>query len=481
MRRKLSSVHYRGSQQRKPLLLIITALVVPAILGAVVAVIFIVPKLASHAAAVNQNCTLIVPSHPLSAQGLATPYQLVATDTANGPCNEANANQSAFVQAAAIDPATGAISIYDPLVIDQGTTPAVKPAVPALPANAVVGIWVGFNGNNLALQGTNGSVHEGRCVDGVGASIFGQVSYCNAPAFFEAANNAIQAKKLVPPALGKAKDGLPCPTVRDFSLVDQDQSDNVTTMYLVTAQGQMAQMTQANLANLPGATKLFNGSDNGLLDDFVDPALGCTPWMVANLADPGQQATGLPLDELQAAAHQAQPVALVPAGDPMALVNGNPSLQKVNAYRAGVDQAPAANQRDASTRTYCTNLLAVGPQRLLLDSHFTKVFTTPDAAMANSLFTFLAQRFAATYTNLNCLKLTGQADPVSVKVDHNGVAISANINGTNVNLPVSCSINGTLIQGCTGTTQINGQTCSFTFDKNARQVNITCPAKSAAP
>lgn len=481
MRRKLSSVHYRGSRQRKPLLLFITALIVPAIVGAVVAVVFVVPKLASHAAAVNQDCTLIVPPQPLSAQGLATPYQLVATDAANGPCNEANANQSAFVQAAAIDPATGAISIYDPLVIDQGTTPAVASVVPALPKNAVVGIWVGFNGNNLTLLDSNGSLQEGRCVNGVGNSIFTQVSYCNAPAFFQAANTAIQAGKLTPPALGKAKDGLPCPTVRDFSLVDQDQSDNVTTMYLVTPQGQMAQMTQANLAKFPGATKLFNGSDNGLLDDFVDPALGCSPWMAANLADPGQQVTGLPLDELQAAAHQPQPVALVPAGDPMVLVNGNPNLQKLNAYRVGVDQAPAANLRDASTRTYCTNLLAVGPQRLLLDSHMTRVFATPAAGMANSLFTFLAQRFAATYVNLNCQKLTGQTDPVSVRMDHNGVAISATINGTYVNMPVSCSINGTLIQGCTGTMQINGQTCSFSFDKNVRQVNITCPAKNAAP
>ncbi len=35
----------------------------------------------------NMNCTLIVPANPLSAQGLATPYQLTATNPANGPCN----------------------------------------------------------------------------------------------------------------------------------------------------------------------------------------------------------------------------------------------------------------------------------------------------------------------------------------------------------------------------------------------------------
>src|SRR5437016_2662319 len=34
--------------------------------------------------AVNMDCTLIVPPNPLSAQGLATPYQLTATNPANG-------------------------------------------------------------------------------------------------------------------------------------------------------------------------------------------------------------------------------------------------------------------------------------------------------------------------------------------------------------------------------------------------------------
>ena len=43
----------------------------------------------------NPNCTLIVPANPLTAAGLATPYQLTATNAGNGPCNEANANQSA--------------------------------------------------------------------------------------------------------------------------------------------------------------------------------------------------------------------------------------------------------------------------------------------------------------------------------------------------------------------------------------------------
>src|SRR5690349_20717158 len=72
------------------------------------------------AAAANTNCTLIVPVHPLSAQGLATPYQLKATDADQGPCHEANPDQAAFVQGAIIGP-DGKIAIYNPLVIDAGT------------------------------------------------------------------------------------------------------------------------------------------------------------------------------------------------------------------------------------------------------------------------------------------------------------------------------------------------------------------------
>ena len=47
-------------------------------------------------------------------------------------------------------------------------------------------------------------------------------------------------------------------------MIDQDQSDNVTSIYLVTANGQTAQFNAANAANLAGATKAVNGSDNAL-------------------------------------------------------------------------------------------------------------------------------------------------------------------------------------------------------------------------
>jgi hypothetical protein len=408
--------------------------IVPVVLALIAAGGALLP-LRGAQADVAMDCTLIIPAHPLSAQGLATPYQLAAATPAGGPCHESDSDQSAFVQAAILDPAAGTISIYSPLVIDQGTQPAIQPTMPHLPQHAVVGIWFGFNGNNLQLIRKNaarrkqlflrGDLAGGNCVNGLNGSIFGQFSYCNAPAFFRAANAAIKAGKLTPPALQKAQDGLPCPTTRDFSVVDQDQSDNVQTQYLVTATGQTAQLTAANQAQLSGATVLSNPSDNGLLTRFIDPALGCQPWQAPDLADNNAMVSALALDELQAAADQQAPIALVPLTDPMTLVGTTQSLAKTNLYRIGVDQPPAANVQQASGTTYCQNLLNTGLPRLKQDQPLTSAATTPIAAVANSLFTFLAQRFNASYTILNCAALLNIPNPVTIQTDSNGVAIAA--------------------------------------------------------
>ena len=432
-------------------------------------------------AAVNMNCVLVVPADPLSAQGLATPYQLVgANQQQDGPCHESNKMQAAFVQGAIIDPATGSISIYNPLVVDQGTAPAAPPVIPNLPQGGVVALWFGFNGATLALQDANGSLWQGRCVNGSNGSIFGQFSYCNAPAFFQAANAAIQGGKLTPPPLGTAKDGQACPSTRDYSIVDQDPSDNVTATYLVTASGQTAQDTQANAAAL-GAQVQRNGSDERLLT-LVDAAIGCTPWLAPDLANPGHMVPALPLNELQAAAEQAMPVALVPNADPMVVVNGNPDLMKLNAYRVGVDQPFSPDSQASSTRDFCQNLLTIAPKRLSLDEPFTKQAPPADPAVANSLFNFLAGRFVTTYeaNGLNCLKRLNQPDPVTVKTDANGVAIEATIAVPGAQSPsgtgFDCVVNGTSVTGCTGTTTINGQPCLIAADVNNRKVTISCPA-----
>jgi hypothetical protein len=366
----------------------------------------------------NTNCTLVVPSGALSAAGLATPYRFTATDPTAGPCHETNPDQSAFVEAAIIDPATGAVSVYHPLVVDDGTQPAVPPVTPTLPAGAVVGVWFGFQADTLTLRHDHvrrGSMHlrfdagDG-CVNGLPNSPFTQYAYCGAPRFFAAANAAIRDGKLTVPALGTGADGQPCPTTRDFSVVDQDQSDNLPTKYLALPDGRTAQDSTDNRKSLPDATVLTNGSDNGLLDNRIDPALHCTPFTAPDLSAPGTRSAALALNELQAAAHQGTPVALVPPIDPMTEVDGKTSTIKTDLYRAGVDMPPMNPQTDTGL-AYCTNIARTAPARLALDRQFTEPAPSPDPGSAN-LFEFLSQRLTATWTNLGCDGLTGQASPV---------------------------------------------------------------------
>jgi len=383
----------------------------------------------------NANCTLIVPKNALSAAGLATPYQLTATDPGMGPCSESNSAQSAFVQAAIFDPATGAISIYNPLVVDKGDNPLVPPVLPTLPSGAIVAIWFGYNGSDLKLRSTPGdaSLSDAKCVNGSNGNVFGQFAYCNAPAFFTAANAAVASGKLKVPAVGTASDGKPCPTVRDFFVVDQDQSDNLPTQYLVSPRGHMSQFTKKNHAAHPSSVPLGNPSDNRLTDAFIDPALGCKPWVAPDLADPGSMVAALPLNELQARFTQPAPVALVPGGDPMTLVNGNLSLTKTNLYRLGADMPTGNSYFDVDTARYCRQLLRIAPQRMLANQKALTAFATPDAGAANSLFTFLAQRFVAAYQLIDCATLVNQADPVSVTVNQAGVAVRAAVNTAALN------------------------------------------------
>jgi hypothetical protein len=76
-----------------------------------------------------------------------------------------------------------------------------------------------------------------------------QFAYCNAVNFFEGVRTAANNGLLIIPSLGTALDGLPCPTTRDFLVVDMDPSDNVLTTYIVK-NGLVAQNTPANRTTL---------------------------------------------------------------------------------------------------------------------------------------------------------------------------------------------------------------------------------------
>ncbi|WP_316742172.1 hypothetical protein [Streptomyces sp. MK7] len=396
----------------------------------------------------DPNCTLLVPDNPLTARGLATPYRLVATDPAQGPCHEANPDQSAFVEAAILTP-NGKLTLYNPLVIDKGTRPAAPPARPSVPRGSTVGIWFGFNSAELTLRasGRRDGPARGHCVNGLPGSVFGQFAYCNAPAFFRAANAQIAKGHLRIPALGRAKDGLPCPTTRDFSVVDQDGSDNVVTHYLADAHGRIAQNNAASRAALRKAARLTNrgdrhhrhngrarwattrapkdlanGSDNLLLTQFVDPALGCKPFTAPDQSSDGRATSALVLDELSAAANQKAPIALVPRNDPMTLVDGRGSVAKTNAYRTGVGMPAVGAGADGDGAAFCTTLFRdpAGIRRVFKDKPLFEKAPSPDPAMAPNLFGFLAARANQTFTNLGCDHLLGAADPVVLTTNADG-------------------------------------------------------------
>ena len=387
---------------------------------------------APAAAAANVSCDIVVPANPLTAQGLATPFQLTGPNgmtPAQSGCTMANfANLGAFVQATILNPATGALSVYEPLVITQGTQPAAAPVAPTLPQGAVVTIDFGFNGTNLTQVGaTRNALRQGNCVNGLNGSIFGQVSFCNGTQFFQAAFQAEQQGKLTIPALGTAtKTGQPCLSTRSFQMIDQDQSDNVTTTYLLTGNGQTAQFNAANQAALGGAQPINNGSDNILLDGFIDPTVGCTPFEAPDLSQAGAMGTSQALDELAAAKNPAPPVALVPENDEMTLVNNAFSATKTNLYRSNVGQPPISNANNAadSPANYCQNMVNVQTPFLANNQTLLAGGATPVPGTGNNLLTFMANRLNMSFTNLNCQNF-GLKNPVTVTLDGNGAAIAA--------------------------------------------------------
>ena len=449
---------------------------------------------AAPAAAANVNCDIIVPANPLSARGLATPYQLTGpggTTPAASGCTMANAaNLGAFVQATILNPRTGALSVYNPLVVTQGTMPAVPPVVPKLPRHAIVTIDFGFNGTDLTQVGaTPNALAQGNCVNGLGSD-FGQVSFCNGINFFNTALQLMREGRLFVPAAGHSAKivrtagrlgtGTTCPTVRNFNMVDQDQSDNVTSIYLLNlTTGQTAQDTAANEGNLTGSQKLVNGSDNALIDDFMDPTLGCTPFTAPDLGNNNTPATSQALDELLAARNQPRVAALVPENDEMVLdANGQLDPAKTNLYRAEVGQAPvsAQNNRNDSPANYCQNMVNIQAPFLAANQTVLATGGTPVPAVGENLLTFLANRLNMSFTNLGCQNF-GLTNPVTVVLDGGGAAMSATFNTTPQTVSNTTGTGTTTGSATTGATPTTGATASAGATGAGTQVGNPLPVQ----
>ena len=356
----------------------------------------------------NANCTLAVPRNPLTAQGLATPYVL---SSAGMTCSEDSEGTAAFVQATILDPKTGALSVYDPVVETAGTTSPVTPPVPVLPKNAVVALWTGFNGNVLLLTGQGSRQFVN----------FAQQGYDNSPQFFAALRQSVNLGRTYVPPTGTATDGNACPTTRDYSIVDQDPNDNVPVTYAFDA-------------------GVSNGSDEQLLDNVLG-SLGCSTWQVTSL-DPAVTGSatvtsGL-LQEEQASLYQGAPSATVPGNDEFTTSDGNfvpptgdgvPDLFLLNLYRAQVGQPFTFNAYN--TTAFCNGLLNTGAPRLAQDYNTEALSMPPSfAPIGTNLALVLGNRFEGTWANLNCQGLTGKVSPILVTTDGNGVAISETYNGT---------------------------------------------------
>jgi len=376
-----------------------------------------------------QDCILQVPSNPLNS-GLFEPWYLSSNDMT---CTQTNNKANAFVEATILDIDTGKFFVYFPLVIDDGKTPTIPPLKAILPLNNIVTLHFGTNGNSLTLKptlvGTKNSLIDGNCINGLpNGSIFGQFAYCNAKNFFSKVNQLILINIITVPSLGLSSAGEECPTTRSYAVVDQDQSDNVLSQYILRNDMTVVQDYPQNRLNV--LKIIGNGSDNRLLDVFIDPAIKCVPFKAPDLYDVQIMRSSLALNEIQANTLDINLIttALVPAIDPMALDNDVQSLEKVNLYRIGVNQQPLSCLNKNDDIKYCNQLAIVTPPFLKRYQNELLNFASPDVEVANNLMNFLAVRFVNTWGILNCLNLTGLQSPISVTFDPiSNIVISNNL------------------------------------------------------
>jgi hypothetical protein len=392
--------------------------------------------------AASVSCDIIVPANPLTARGLATPYQLTGTDGASpsaSGCRMGDSGAEAFVQATILDPATGALSVYDPLVVTRGTRPAVVPAVPGIPADAVVTIDFGFNGKDLYQVGaTPGTLAGANCVSGEAGSAFGPVSFCNGTGFFGAVRAAERNGRLkvpspgtsgkITPSGGALGTGRACPVTSDFEVADPDSGDGVTADYLLNPiTGQTAQDTTSNAGNMAGPALLHGRGASTLVDRFLDPVLGCVPYQVPDLANNDQLTTSWATDEIVSGAYEPGNAALMPENAPLvAGPGGGLDAAKTDAFRAELGEAPVGARGGAASgpQVYCRDLVGIQTPFLAANRALLAAGQSPLTTVGDNLLTFMATELSTSFTSLGCRDF-GLADPVTITRDSAGTAVAA--------------------------------------------------------
>ena len=395
----------------------------------------------------SQDCFLTVPNDPLNT-GLFTPWFVSTNPISELNCSQLIPNTEVFVEATIFDVDNNKFFVYNPLAIDIDTEPAIQPTIIPLPPNNVVVIHVGINGATITLlptiQSNISSIDTGNCINGLpNGTVFGQFAYCNGVNFFKIVNTNINTGLLTIPPILNSRLGDICPTTRSFSIVDQDQSDNVLTSYIITQDLKVAQDTPTNTNNLQVLKIISNGSDNRLLNDFINPAIGCKSFTACNLVDNNIKQSSLALNEIQAnLIPLIDTTALVPSFDPMVLNYGIPSIEKINLYRNGVNQPNIIVIDNNDNINYCNQMANLTPSFFINHQNELLNMISPITDIANNLINFMAFRFQQSWKILNCELLTGNPSPIITIIDPNtGIVISNNLLQHVTTIPSSSSGN----------------------------------------
>lgn len=369
----------------------------------------------------SQNCILEVPDNPLTT-GLFDLW-FVSSDNPNIlNCTQLLPEKAVFVEATIIDKDTGKFFIYYPLVVDKGTQPAILPERVNLPVNNNIVIHFGTNNNAIKLVSSINNIDilgNNNCVNGFNDSIFGQFAYCNAISFFNDVNSMIHDLKINIPFIPNSNKGILCPTIRYFGIVDQDQSDNVLSSYIITNDNKVAQNTFINNKILNVKNIVGNGSDNRLLNVFINPAIGCISFIASTIIEKNIYKSSLALNEIQANTYGNVNIdALIPANNPMTLVNGKQSIEKINNYRVGVNQPLLQNLNVVNDINYCTNM---ENNSIFFLSTYINEFINYKSPTNDNLLIFLCDRFTNSWILLNCDNLLNKTSPIFNTINDFGI------------------------------------------------------------
>jgi hypothetical protein len=289
----------------------------------------------------------------------------------------------------------------------------MKLTPPVIPADAVVTIDFGFNGTDLVQVGaTPTTLADAHCVSGQAGSAFGQAASCNGVNFFTAVAQAERKGLLKVPSPGTSSAIVPsggdlgtgrsCPVIRNFEVAGLNPGESVTSTYLLNPlTGQTAQNNSTSEAYVAGATLLHHNSANAVLDQYVDPILGCTPFEAPDLSNVKVPAFSEALDEIAADAYPPKAAALVPGNDTAATGGGqfDPAL-------------------------YCQNMVNIQTPFLAANQKLLATGQSPVTATAGNLLTFLANDLSASFTGLGCQRFH-LTNPVTLKRNSAGAAIAA--------------------------------------------------------